>query len=140
MEIFNEDTVFTKQSLFSDIQEPLKTLDSYCLDVENYLGSKPQRTIGEVVYKLGNDVCDDMLMNGRILTCMVAIGKNFETDVNDELIQILLRRNVHDMKLLLFWRRMKNWNNVSTDTKETIIKRLKNKLPKAEKKGEWDYE
>ena len=132
--------IFTKDTLFSEVQIPLNDCGSYCTDIHNYLGDWSKMTCQDVIDKFRNDKANDVLMNGRILTALVALGEYFDTYVNDELIKILMERNVRDMKLLMAWRKFKNFPNISIEVKEMIISHLDGKLPKAEKQGDWDYE
>ena len=133
---------FDKNSYFREIQGVLEERGGYCPEIANFLGDWSEMTIQTVIDKFSTKTEDvsDIVVVGRVIVAIDVIGELFTEDENDVLLRLLIDKKIRNMQMLFLWRKIKNRHNISKETKEYIISKIKGTLPKAEKEGDWDYE
>ena len=124
-----------------DVKTSLGAHNAWCPDVDVFLSDHANLNYTQAINKYRAVVRSKKSNRGvisQLTNCVALLSEQNETKINDLLLGVLLETEI-GLRLLILWRQIKNYDNISDSVKIEIIEYLRGTLPKAIQEDEWTH-
>jgi len=131
--------MFNRDTPLSEVKDELIARSNYCDEIAEYFSDYEGMSYGDAMDRWNDGPSGDSHYNSWIITNLVVLGRDNSTEINDQVMHMMVDKGVAHARLLMLWRVAKNFTNASTEAKLYVANSVKGTLPKMERAEDWSF-